>query len=415
MNKLIRVSLLFIFIFVVLLTVNLLKQTTFIKNRAQSSEQVYFGAYLEDFSQISSFEQNAGKGVSLYMIFHAWNAGGFPQDRLNQIRNHGSIPVVSWESYDPDNADATSWQNIAGGSMDNYIRQWAQESKNWGHPYFLRFDWEMNGYWQPYAKQSEWYVPMWKHVHDIFKETGTANATWVWCPNIDGYATMPFDNLYPGNDYVDWVCMDGYNFGTSASWGSWESFSAVFTPTYNHLLRLAPGKPIMIAEIGSAEVGGSKADWINKMLTNDLPQKFPNIKAFIWFNLNKETDWRIESSDSSKIAFAQGIASGYYVSNHFSTFETSPIPYPGSLSGRSVADEPVVAPTATLIPLPTNTLVPTKVQLSPTPVIKNCTEGINCGKPKNSNLTIIRISAFAVIVVLFIFLILRKKSINKKK
>ena len=31
--------------------------------------------------------------------------------------------------------------DIANGSQDAYITQWAEAAKAWGHPFFLRFDW----------------------------------------------------------------------------------------------------------------------------------------------------------------------------------------------------------------------------------------------------------------------------------
>jgi hypothetical protein len=69
----------------------------------------------------------------------------------------------------------------------------------------------------------------------------------------------------------------------------------------------------MIGEMASSEVGGSKAQWIRQALLEDLPHKFPRIEAVLWFNWNTEgMDWVIESSDESRAAFAEGIASDYY-------------------------------------------------------------------------------------------------------
>jgi hypothetical protein len=33
----------------------------------------------------------------------------------------------------------------------------------------------------------------------------------------------------------------------------------------------------------------------------------------VWFNLNKETDWRIESSASAQTAFRQGVSNSRYI------------------------------------------------------------------------------------------------------
>jgi hypothetical protein len=58
----------------------------------------------------------------------------------------------------------------------------------------------------------------------------------------------------------------------------------------------------MIPETACAEVGGDKAAWINALLPT-LRQSFPAIKALVWFHMNKETDWRVDSSAGAKDAF----------------------------------------------------------------------------------------------------------------
>jgi beta-mannanase len=223
---------------------------------------------------------------------------------------------------------------ITSGMHDAYIRQWATDAKKWGHPFFLRIGWEMNGGWFPWGEQAEGnhsgeFAPMWRHVHDIFTEVGAGNVSWIWCPNVDYAEGTPIDQLYPGDAYVDWTCMDGYNKGSSGNDnGKWKSFYQVFKKTYDQLLALAPDKPIMIGETSSMETGGSKADWITDALTTQLPVNFPKVKAMVWFNWNVDDAWGIESSGSALSAFSRGIASPYYAANEFSALDKSPIPGP---------------------------------------------------------------------------------------
>ena len=107
------------------------------------------------------------------------------------------------------------------GRYDAYIREFAEAAKAWGHPFFLRFNWEMNGNWFAWSEgvngnQPGEYVAAWRHVHDIFTSVGATNATWVWCPNVD--PGKEFDDLalaLSGRRYVDWTCLDGYNWGTN--------------------------------------------------------------------------------------------------------------------------------------------------------------------------------------------------------
>ena len=60
------------------------------------------------------------------------------------------------------------------------------------------------------------YVAAWRHVHDIFAAAGATNATWVWCPYADVTPQpAPSPSYYPGDAYVDWTCLDGYNWANN--------------------------------------------------------------------------------------------------------------------------------------------------------------------------------------------------------
>ncbi|MEQ7739105.1 hypothetical protein, partial [Escherichia coli] len=66
-----------------------------------------------------------------------------------------------------------------------------------------------------------------------------------------------------------------------------------------------PGKPILVAETASTEVGGSKAAWNTDLVSYLAAQ--PDVMGFVWFNLQKEADWRINSSDASASALKSAL------------------------------------------------------------------------------------------------------------
>jgi beta-mannanase len=281
----------------------------------------------------------------------------FPTTAFDNIRKHGSIPLFSWSSRDDSLNNFPEFRSrvITSGDYDSHIRQFALDAKAWGQPFFLRFDWEMNGWWYPWAEgklgtgtavfngnRPGDYVAMWRHVHDIFTEVGATNVTWVWCINQMSDTSVgqhpPMDQIYPGDDYVDWTAMDNYN-----RYAGWESFHTVNTGsgtewllnTYQALLDTAPAKPIMLAEFGSkedADNGQRKADWLTDAFAVQLPAHFPQIKAVVYFNWNTTTDPAdpdssivIESSAAAQTAFANGIASPYFATNTFANLPPGPI------------------------------------------------------------------------------------------
>jgi hypothetical protein len=61
------------------------------------------------------------------------------------------------------------------------------------------------------------------------------------------------------------------------------------------MTKLFPNKPIMIGEIGCADVGGDKVAWLKDM-DKQLRGRFSRIQGLVWFEAEKEADWRLVSS-----------------------------------------------------------------------------------------------------------------------
>jgi len=323
------------------------------------SRLIYWGAYAGgsqygladapwDMQSVQILEDHTGKGLSLLEWGQAWVecANGrcalqpFPADLFDRVRQHGAIPVLSWGS----DRELTGAQQppfmlaqIISGRYDEFIRRWAKGAKSWGRPFFLRFDWEMNIEDNPWGElvngnKAGEFVRMWRHVHDLFQQVGATNVTWVWCPNIDFPGEVPLNRLYPGPAYVDWTCLDGYNWGDASGRPTerWTPFVSVFAKSLTELYAIAPRKPVMIGETASSEHGGSKAVWIADAL-RELPTRFPQVRAVIWFNkIWDGMDWVIESSTSAQAAFAAAISSRSYAANRFGRLAITPIPPPRS-------------------------------------------------------------------------------------
>ncbi|MDB5057629.1 MAG: beta-mannanase [Chloroflexi bacterium] len=244
------------------------------------------------------------------------NANFDPQ-QMSDIRSRGSMGMWTWmpEDYSQgNNQPGYRMRDIANGAYDSYVRQFATAAKNWGHPFLLRFAHEMNGGWYPWGTgpggngtTPSDFVAAWRHVHDIFTSVGATNVLWVWCANVSGGGLTPDAQDFPGDKYVDWVALDGYNWGGS----NWQSLYNVFNASYNEVTALS-SKPVMITETSSSETGGSKADWITQGFLHAIPTSFPRIRAVVWFDWTMEHDWRVNSSPSSLAAFQAVAASPLY-------------------------------------------------------------------------------------------------------
>jgi hypothetical protein len=311
---------------------------------AKKPHPIYWGAQIGDqltgepapydMNALFGFERNAGKGLSLLAISAPFadcehtpcRHFEFATDALERTRLYGAIPFYNWASQSiPSSKEEPAYQlrDLIAGHEDAYIRRWAEDARDWGHPFFLRFNWEMNGFWFPWnegvnGNRKGEFVEAWRHVHRIFTAVGANNVNWVWCPNVDFTRKLvPLKDVYPGNRYVDWTCLDGFNWGDTTYSAGWMSFNAIFQSTYRRVAKLARKKPMLIAETASEERGGSKANWIKNALAV-IPREYPKVRGLIWFNEeSQEMRWPIESSTSAQSAFRRGIKRGVYRPNRY--------------------------------------------------------------------------------------------------
>ena len=323
---------------------------------------LYWGAWIGDqltgeeppwdMSAVSQFQGLVGKGLSLVALGSPFadctsspcKFFEFPTTAMENVHNYGAIPFFNWASQatSSDPAGATVMPDfqlgdVIAGTYDTYIRKFAEAARNWGHPFFLRYDWEMNGNWFPWGETINGnnpgeYVAAWRHVHDIFTAVGATNATWAWCPYAEvdrSFAALA--PLYPGDEYVDWTCMDGFNWGSNpTNPHTWKGFKEIFGPTYRMITKqIAPSKPIVLAEMASTGHGRAKADWIRNMF-EELRTNFRRIRGLIWFDqVDRGVDWPLETSPKAARAFAKGIAKSGFKPNGQAAVAASPIQPPG--------------------------------------------------------------------------------------
>lgn len=279
------------------------------------AQGLLLGAFIGE-GTLDQLQTLLGRKLAINHTFVGWT-DDFTTQARNDV-NAGRTPLITWEAWT--NAVGIPLDDIINGAHDTMINARAQAVKAIGQKIFLRWGHEMNGNWYPWdgahngsnAAAATKYIAAYRHIHDVFTTAGATNALWVFSPNNGNSPDEPWNqwaNYYPGDAYVDWMGIDGYNWGTTQTWSSWASFTALFSAFYPGIA--AKGKPVMIPETASAETGGDKAAWLTAVLPA-LRNTFPALKALVWFHMNKETDWRINSSTAAKDAFVQMAKDPYF-------------------------------------------------------------------------------------------------------
>ncbi len=283
---------------------------------AAAQTPIQLGVYLSggggSASTLDNYATMVGRKPSIFLVFRNMGGPMLYSSEIANLRNRGETPMVTLEPYI--SGGVASFADIAAGKYDGYFKKEADAIRGLGMTVMVRFAHEMN------LLSSDWaagklgntaagYAEAWRHIVTVFRTEGANNVKWVWAPNVD-YGGRPFNQFYPGDEWVDYTALDGYNWGTSSG-GSWQTFSKIFLSSYATITQLS-SKPVIITETAASETGGNKAAWIEETYFETIPQKMPRVAGVIWFNDNKERDWRVESSQSSLDAYRKVVASSLY-------------------------------------------------------------------------------------------------------
>lgn len=305
-------------------------------------DTVLFGAWLgawptEENDRIDGFEEEVGTELEIVDIYLDWRT---PFENvtysIQHVTHKGAIPHLSWEPQGittREIIDGNRTLTLRGGqtvTIDAYLTSMAegvcQVSETTGDPVLIRPMHEMNGRWFAWSigykdsnggfpNTNESYKQAWRKIDRAFEEACAegGDVRLVFAVNHASLGkNTSYMGMYPGDQHVDYVGIDGYNWGGAADWG-WSSFPDLFDHAYCQV-SAKTDKPMFISEWGSVEKGGDKPGWISTALDRMANGTYPQIHAMIWLNDLKQereiggaVDWRVNSTQASADAYAAGI------------------------------------------------------------------------------------------------------------
>ncbi len=259
-----------------------------------------------------------GIAPALWMLWVQWggeNTAFPPEALLDGLVARGALPVVNWEPVNPARLASPRFRyaRIAAGRHDAYIRTFARAAAAWGGPLYLRFAHEMNGRWFPWGmgrfdNTPARFVAAWRRIHRIIRAEGATNVRMLWSPYV-GCRCPSYARLYPGRRYVDLVGFSAFNWYRRGTRVRWVGMRRLYAPAVRELRRVAPGRPVIVAETGSSPEGGDKAAWIRDGFPA-VRAAFPEIRGVIWFDVLvtepiAHPDWRLATPPAARDAYVE--------------------------------------------------------------------------------------------------------------
>ena len=252
-------------------------------------------------------EQHAVVGVFVDMGASEEKIESSVHETFEGIWQRGHVPHGYFQPFFPTREDTSNEINraIAAGEYDETLQIWAETLAEWAQEgdterrIYLNLAPEFNGDWSPWSpavgdEDEDDFVEMWRHTHDLFAASGLEyeHVQWIWTLNN---STRGVDRraCYPGDDYVDWAGIHGYNW---TNWGIWQSAEDVYDATVS-TIRSITDNPIAITEFGTSsetESGDHDAERKNEWIIDAFDYLHEeDIRMALWFNLVKETDWSV--------------------------------------------------------------------------------------------------------------------------
>ena len=265
-----------------------------------------------------NYESTIGRTVDIAHYYHRGTQLFPTASEIARARQSGAHRLLL-ENWKPENG--SSWAAVAAGAQDSEIDAEAAYIKaNFSEKFFLSVHHEPDDEVIDSAGSGFMaadYRAMFRHVVLRLRADGVDNIVTVM-----DYTGSPkwgsqswFDQMYPGDDVVDWLAEDPYVVGPAG--GSFDSnydqmvnrqFAGYSFPGfYDWAYTIGGDKPIMLAEWGvddPAADPGYKAAKFNYIASHlaDMPR----VKALVYWNSNTFPNvgtTRVDSSASALAAF----------------------------------------------------------------------------------------------------------------
>lgn len=253
----------------------------------------------------AALERAVGRPFDIVSRYHGWNEV-FPDATDTALAADHTL-LLDLRARDFQTEGYVRWADIAAGRYDPYLRDLGSRLRALGRPVLFSFNQEPEQELErgdAVAGTAADYRAAWRHVHDVLAGPGVVFVWWVMgTPVHDDW----YPALYPGDDVVDWISYDPYNFNTCND-SVWRDPYDAFSRWYRWI-ETAPfgqSKPLMLSEYGAH--GDAVGSWYAGVpAALDL---LPRIRAVVQFDsTTPQCELRVTASADNLAGFrAAGLA-----------------------------------------------------------------------------------------------------------
>jgi hypothetical protein len=168
-------------------------------------------------------------------------------------------------------------------------------------PYFeMNSTWAADWWWAGEKNPPRRLQELWFTLREAFLRYRVSNVQMCWCPHdtVNPFITHSFAAYYPGDEVVDLLGLDVYLKRTE-QWWDVNHYAHPELPIEAHLghdlaqlQKLAPEKPLVIAEINSM-ADSTAGNWLATATRYAAHAGAKLIMPFTW-DKPEEFDWRLE-------------------------------------------------------------------------------------------------------------------------
>lgn len=289
---------------------------------------------------VTSFEARIGRTLEVVRVFERWDSP-FPTTFHEFLREGGRTPILSVKAQLNDGTPL-AWSSIAsapaGSALDLQARSWAQRVRDFDAPIYVTFNHEPEAAASAQSGDPEDFIDAWRRWVEVFREEGADNARFMWIMTDYSYFVSSPDrreaaNWYPGDEWLDAMAIDAYNWGSCRPgiFNEWKSLEQIVEPFRQFGLAHAT-KPLWLAEWGSwedPESPGLKGRWFDDaraLFSRPSHAQFAGVSYFNSGNPTTDCQWFITTSTSAEEAFTgMGDDPLYQADGAWTTTNTGPV------------------------------------------------------------------------------------------